>query len=234
MLFLWSIPALAQELDLRLVEREIVRLTNEERSRNGLSELVELPPLSAAARDHAHDMARNGYLGHDSPSLGGPTERVRRRGGTEVVLAENLFRTSAAEERVAQDAVRSWANSSTHRRNLLNPEYNSVGLGVARKDGRSFVTQLFAHQLVAVQRVSKKNHRLIIQCLVVEGPRHGGIFLNGTLLARWEAGGDGRFEVEVPEPGPGGKLKIGQQTSSTRYVLIGEIPVGLMVESAGD
>jgi len=54
-----NILALPTEEQLRRVEREIIRLTNEARRAKGLHELEADPMLAAAARERAHEVASN-------------------------------------------------------------------------------------------------------------------------------------------------------------------------------
>lgn len=93
----------------------------------------KLPPLSysatlaGAAYGHARDMARRNRLDHN-----GFKQRARLSGGT---AAENVSYGCADED----CAIRQWAKSSGHRRNMLMKGVSAYGLASATSDsGRKY------------------------------------------------------------------------------------------------
>lgn len=94
----------------------------------------KLPPLShsatlaGAAYSHAHDMAKRNHLDHN-----GFKERVMRIvSGT---AAENVSYGCADED----CAIRQWARSAGHRRNMLMKGVSAYGLASAVSDsGRKY------------------------------------------------------------------------------------------------
>lgn len=125
-------PAQAPQLDpLQQQAAETIRLTNEFRRRNGLPEFIEDPVCTAAAVDHARDMARRGYFDHFAPDGSSPTHRYRRRNtaGQRVIrVTENIARGNGT---TPEGALRMWLNSSGHRKHLVGREMNHIGVGVA-------------------------------------------------------------------------------------------------------
>ncbi len=110
---------------------ETVRLTNEFRRRNGLPEFADDPICTAAAVDHAQDMARRGYFNHFGPEGSSPTSRYRRRNtsGQRVIrVTENIAR---GNETTPEGALKMWLNSAGHRKHLVGTEMNHMGIGVA-------------------------------------------------------------------------------------------------------
>jgi uncharacterized protein YkwD len=102
------------------------------------------PRLAAIAQAHSEEMARNGYFSHQSLDGKNPAQRVSVAGIPWRAAGENI----AQAEDVAQaeaDFMNEPKFVENHRRNILNPEYTSVGIGVARgPDGTVYVTQDFA------------------------------------------------------------------------------------------
>lgn len=123
------------------MEQEIVRLVNQERAKQGISPLKENWEVSRVARIKSQDMATNNYFSHNSPIYGTPFKMLSDFGIRYSQAAENI----ATGQQTAQQVMNSWMNSSGHRTNILNPNYNQIGVGVARKGtgGPLYFTQLF-------------------------------------------------------------------------------------------
>ncbi|MFG1941728.1 CAP domain-containing protein [Nonomuraea sp. NPDC048826] len=117
---------------------DVVRLTNAARAKNGCRPLKTDARLTRAARTHSMEMARSGQFTHESPDGASPWDRMERAGyhnGT----AENIGRGYAS----AQEAVRGWLASPDHRRNMLNCDFNAIGVGVVSGPGGPWWTQDF-------------------------------------------------------------------------------------------
>jgi uncharacterized protein YkwD len=110
---------------------ETIKITNDFRRRNGLPEFAEDPVCSAAAFDHAQDMARRSYFDHFGPGGSSPTSRYQRRNtaGQRVIrVTENIARGNGT---TPESALRMWLGSSGHRKHLVGTEMNHIGVGVA-------------------------------------------------------------------------------------------------------
>jgi uncharacterized protein YkwD len=126
-------------------EQEIVRLVNRERQSRGLATLVIDERLLQAARKHSVRMAATGALEHQLP--GEPKLSLR--------LGETAMRFDASGENVAVagDAARAHnglMHSPHHRENILDVQFNSIGVGVVRTPEGIYVTQDFARRLPEV------------------------------------------------------------------------------------
>ena len=122
------------------VEREVVRLTNEARRREGCKPLIHDAKLRAAAFGHSSDMARNNYFSHDSRDGKDPGDRIRAAGFSPLrAWGENI----AAGQRTAAQAVQAWLDSPGHQANILNCRFTHIGVGVAQ-GSRTYWTQNFA------------------------------------------------------------------------------------------
>lgn len=118
-------------------EREVVRLVNEIRKQNGLSELTSDWQLSRVARIKSEDMRDNKYFSHTSPTYGTPFQMIKSFGITYRSAGENIARGQAT----AQQVVNAWMNSSGHRANILNSSYTHIGVGYASNG--HYWTQMF-------------------------------------------------------------------------------------------
>jgi len=113
------------------------------RSERELVPLARRPELDRVARAHSADMARRGYLAHETPEGLDPPGRLARAGLRGFSLAaENLARSDEGDPVGA--IARGWLASPDHRRNLLSPPFNATGIGIARTGGGALVaTQLY-------------------------------------------------------------------------------------------
>lgn len=123
-------------------ESELVRLANQERRRRGLPEFGVDDRLTAAARRHAQVMAERRELSHKFVGEPKLMDRVAATGLRFDRVAENVaFNDSAS------GAHEGLMNSKGHRENLLNHEYNAIGVGVARRGDMLYVAQNFVRRL---------------------------------------------------------------------------------------
>lgn len=138
-----SPSAVAQRRAAALAKRTFAEV-NERRVDAGLKRLQWDDHLAAAAREHALNMAGRGFFGHEDPELGGPGERLKRRGYIWSMCAENIFQEQGYPNPV-EKAVEGWMSSQGHRQNILQPVLTHSGVGVASTgDDRLYFVQLFA------------------------------------------------------------------------------------------
>lgn len=119
------------------LEKEVIRLVNEIRKQNGLSELTYDWQLSRVARIKSEDMRDNKYFSHTSPTYGSPFQMIKNFGITYRSAGENIARGQTT----AQKVVDAWMNSSGHRANILNSSYTHIGVGYASNG--HYWTQMF-------------------------------------------------------------------------------------------
>lgn len=121
-----------------LLENQVVQLVNNERTSRGLSPLASNWELARVARIKSEDMYRNNYFGHESPVYGSPFDMLRNFGIRFTAAAENI----AYGQTTAQSVMNSWMNSPGHRANILNSQFNQIGVGYFNA-GIPYWTQLF-------------------------------------------------------------------------------------------
>jgi uncharacterized YkwD family protein len=123
-------PASTQTVStLSAFEQKVVDLTNQERAKNGLPALKVDATLSKMAHEKSRDMSANGYFSHTSPTYGSPFDMMKQYGITYRYAGENI----AMGQKTPEEVVNAWMNSPGHRANILNPNYNYIGVGYVSK-----------------------------------------------------------------------------------------------------
>lgn len=120
-------PTTAAAPDTALQD-EVVSLTNDERQQAGCGPLKIDASITAAAQGHASDMAKRDYFDHTTPEGVTFDQRIRNAGYASPG-AENI----AKGARTAGQVVQMWMDSPGHRRNILNCDLNTIGVGFDRK-----------------------------------------------------------------------------------------------------
>lgn len=103
----------------------IVDATNIERIKAGLVPLQINPKLETSASVKTHDMIDRQYFEHNSPSGKSVSDLGREAGYDYVVMGENLALGVFSE---SSDVVEAWMQSPGHRANILNPNYQEIGV----------------------------------------------------------------------------------------------------------
>ncbi|WP_407269429.1 CAP domain-containing protein [Radiobacillus sp. PE A8.2] len=116
---------------------EVIKLTNAERQKQGLSPLQGYPDLNNVADAKAKDMNAKEYFSHTSPTYGSPFDMMRDFGITYTSAAENIAQGQPTPEEV----VNAWMNSEGHRANILDGNFTHIGVGY-EKSGHQWV-QMF-------------------------------------------------------------------------------------------
>jgi hypothetical protein len=139
-LLVFAAPLMAQNNYAPDDERVIVRLVNEERQSRGLPTLAVDERLQQAARLHSERMAETGEVEH---WLRGEQELSQRlKAVRSDATGENVALSSGAER--AHTAL---MHSPGHRANILDKDYNSIGVGVVRTSKGIYVTEDFARRV---------------------------------------------------------------------------------------
>jgi len=138
----YSGASLAAETPKQM-QSNIISLTNQERGKSNISPLVESQTLDKSAQDKLKDMFTNNYWDHVSPT------------GVEVwsFIEKNNYEYSFAGENLARgfidsrSVVKAWMASVSHKKNILNSNYNEIGIaaGEGKLNGKPtiLIVQLF-------------------------------------------------------------------------------------------
>lgn len=126
--------------DVKQIENEVVRLTNQQRAKYGLPPLQIDWQLARVARYKSVDMRDKNYFSHQSPTYGSPFTMIKNFGISYRTAAENI----AAGQQTPQEVVNAWMNSPGHRANILNKDFTHIGVGYAKGGSYGhYWTQMF-------------------------------------------------------------------------------------------
>lgn len=118
---------------------EMFSLINEARKSYDLPPLKMDTTVARVAQTKAKDIADNDYFSHYSPTFGSPFEMLEDHDIGYLYAGENLATNATAEA-----AHRALMDSSGHRKNILNPDFTHIGIGVNQAgEGRFIFVQLF-------------------------------------------------------------------------------------------
>lgn len=106
-------------------EKQMIELVNNERAKQGIGPLSFNEPLATVARSHSQDMFRRGYFSHYSPEDKDVGDRLLDADINYNVAGENLALAPTLIR--AHDGL---INSPGHRRNILDPAFHRIGIGV--------------------------------------------------------------------------------------------------------
>lgn len=141
--FLFSAIPSARAQKLSEDEQILFDSVNRERAAQSLPALHWDETLAAAARKHANRMAFYNLVEHQltgEPDLQARlTEAGARFGG----FAENI--AVAANAAIIHSG---WMDSPGHRKNILNPDLNAIGIAAVRASGGLFAVQDFSQQVI--------------------------------------------------------------------------------------
>lgn len=132
-------PAANANTSVSSYAEEVLRLVNIERSKAGLSSLSTTNTLKAAADKRAQETAVS--FSHTRPDGSKFSTVLQEYGISYRTAGENI----AYGQRTPQEVVNAWMNSSGHRANILNGNFNKIGIGVYQKNGVIYWSQLFTN-----------------------------------------------------------------------------------------
>ena len=105
---------------------QVVTLVNVERAAVGCDPVTMHPQLNQAALAHSEDMALNDFFSHTGSNGSSVTDRMETAGYVNWwTAAENI----AAGQTTPAEAMTSWMNSDGHRANILNCDFEDIGVG---------------------------------------------------------------------------------------------------------
>ncbi|WP_394138033.1 CAP domain-containing protein [Cytobacillus oceanisediminis] len=108
-------------------EYQLFDLTNADRVNHGVSVLTWDEHVRETARKHSLDMAENNYFDHTNLEGLSPFDRMQADEVSFMVAGENL----ASGQFSSIFAHEGLMNSMGHRKNILRPDYEYLGVGVA-------------------------------------------------------------------------------------------------------
>jgi uncharacterized protein YkwD len=143
----WVFVLLAWTQASTTAERQLFAAANQARRAQGLPALRWDEALATAARRHALQMAKHGAAQHVFAGEATLPSRATQAGCHFYSLSENVVQ-GASVEAVYNEFLR----SPNHRANLLDADIDSIGVGVAERDGQLFVVEDFSKAKQQVTR----------------------------------------------------------------------------------
>lgn len=110
--------------DFTLTDR-VIELTNNFRAQNGLSPLEFDAQLATAAQTHTENMAFQDFFSHTGLDGSDVGDRVTNTGYNYFTVGENI----GAGYQTPEAVVQGWIESPGHRANMLNPDFQEIGVG---------------------------------------------------------------------------------------------------------
>lgn len=123
--------------DLEMYANEVILLVNEERKAAGLAPLYTAPLLNTVAAERSGELVQT--FSHTRPNGTRGVTILGEYGIGYSYWGENIAAGYASPEAVMDG----WMNSSGHRANILNSQYNYIGVGVTYQNGALHWTEIF-------------------------------------------------------------------------------------------
>ena len=117
------------------LENQMLALVNAQRAMGATCGNTVYPPaplltmnatLTTAARAHTYDMVNRDFFAHTNPDGKTPGDRITALGYDWNTYGENI----TAGHATAASAFQSWMNSPGHCANIMNPNFEELGVGV--------------------------------------------------------------------------------------------------------
>ena len=125
-------------IDLNAYAKEVLRLTNIERQKEGLSQLFTNDALAKTAEVRAYETIT--LFSHTRPDGRDCFSAYDENGVEYMTAGENI----AAGQSTPEEVVEGWMNSPGHRANILTAEFGHLGVGVVMdSNGRLYWSQNF-------------------------------------------------------------------------------------------
>jgi uncharacterized protein YkwD len=131
--------------DVSTIEQDLFNLVNRERQKHDLAPVIFSPPLSVLTRKHSQDMAGREDISHFSTSGEAYSERLVEEG---FFFKKNGENVAFSETFMPEFIHQGFMDSPGHRANILDPDFDEVGIGVVfKEDNGYYVTQDFIKSL---------------------------------------------------------------------------------------
>lgn len=134
-----DVTAIPSPEELEELEAEVIRLTNEYRVSLGLNELTQDNVLKYVARIRAQEIVTTwSHVRYDGTSYVHILDEIQY---PSPLVGENL----AKGQETAAKAIEMWKESPSHNDNLIESNFNKIGVGVhVSEDGHLYYVQIFA------------------------------------------------------------------------------------------
>lgn len=117
---------------------EMLSLINQERTSRGLVPVEYSNELTYMGELHSQDMINRNFFSHDNPD-GGSIDIRRKELGIQTFVGENISKNVSI-----QASHNSLMQSPPHKANILNPDWNRLGIGIAKDGNTYYISQEFS------------------------------------------------------------------------------------------
>jgi uncharacterized protein YkwD len=132
-------PAPSNNGNVTADQQKAISLMNADRAAYGLPPLGIDSKLVALAQSYAQDMVNRNFFSHTNPEGQSPFDRMQAAGISYQYAGENIAINTSVS-----GAENAFMNSPGHRANILDANYDKVGIGVVHAaDGMVYVAQEF-------------------------------------------------------------------------------------------
>jgi hypothetical protein len=159
-----------------VAEQFLLASANQDRLARGLQPLHLDPTLAEAALAHAREMAAHRDISHQFSGEPKLSERGANAGVHFSIISENV-----AEAPVAAMIHDLWMHSEGHRKNLLDPKVDAVGISVILRDHEYYAVEDFAD---LVQPLSFNAQESAVASLLAKSGMQIG---NGKVMSQKDA-----------------------------------------------
>ncbi len=185
---------------------QLFTLTNQSRIEAGVEPLNFDPVLTEAASAKARDMAEKGYFSHIGPDGKKPWQWIDRGRYQFVYMGENL----AMDFSTAEVVHLAFKKSPSHWKNIVNPRYRDMGIGVASGviNGRETVVlveffgsrQALGPQLAKAETVPFVNEQAQPSTAPAQGEKTEKVEVAGTEIENKQRVDNASAEKKVEQP----------------------------------
>lgn len=130
-------PAVAADVKKADDLTTLVEFVNSDRAKAGCGAVTVNEKLTEAAQQHSQDLAHHQTLSHTGSDGSSFVDRYSRVGYSWSTAGENI----ASGHTTPESVMEGWMNSSDHRANILNCQFEEIGVGLAQPG--SYWTQDF-------------------------------------------------------------------------------------------
>jgi uncharacterized protein YkwD len=142
-------PATSRPSTAEAITKDLFGRVNTERAARGLPPLAWSADLARLAVDWSGHMASTGTFAHRDLGAAGSEPGISRFSA----LGENIAWVEGYKNNAYQLHL-GWMKSDGHRQNILQPGFDSIGIGVVCSGGKVYATQNFGRALSSTPNLS--------------------------------------------------------------------------------
>lgn len=130
--------------DVSTIEEGLLNHVNNERMKRNLVPLKSSADLTSLALRHSRDMASHKKLAHLSSTGQSYIERLSEAGFYFIKIGENVVLSETFRDDIIHQKLMA---SPEHRGNILDPNFDKIGIGIVYKEKRYYITQDYLQSL---------------------------------------------------------------------------------------